>query len=170
MERTFAKVTAKKYNNAENASIVTFSQCSSESPEGAGQNYSGSFVKDTTNHKSSSLNNRKVGNTRLQPGKGSGPTKVISDNSKIISPKPYLLDLVGTSDVLSFYHSIHAQRHIQSAREQCTSNHRLLSVNNAVIKCFDQVTKMKMKTRNGHPGKLFRCKFTEAAERWLPVE
>lgn len=139
MERTFAKVTAKKYNNAENASIVTFSQCSSESPEGAGQNYSGSFVKDTTNHKSSSLNNRKVGNTRL-------------------------------SDVLSFYHSIHAQRHIQSAREQCTSNHRLLSVNNAVIKCFDQVTKMKMKTRNGHPGKLFRCKFTEAAERWLPVE
>lgn len=164
LQKKNAKVAAKKYHNAD--SIVTFSQCSSESSEGTGQDDS-VFVKDTTNHKNSSLDNRKQGKTRLQTGTGSG-TKVVSGNSKI-SPKRDL-DLVGTSDVLSFYHSIHAQSHIQSVSEQCTSNHRLLYVNKAVTKCLDQLTKMEMKTRNGHPGKLYRCKFTEAAEKWLAVE
>mmetsp|Transcript_6142 Transcript_6142/g.9307 ORF Transcript_6142/g.9307 Transcript_6142/m.9307 type:complete len:406 (+) Transcript_6142:175-1392(+) len=160
-----------KHHNAENASISThstkFSESSSESSQGTGQDDS-VFAKDKTTHKSSSLNNRKQGKARLQPGKGSCATKVVSGKSKI-SPKRDL-DLVGTTDVLSFYHAMHAQSHIQSLSMQCTSgNHRLLFLNKAVIKCLDQLTKMEMKKGNGHPGKLYRCRFTEAAEKWLLV-
>jgi len=111
---------------------------------------------------------KKVNSRKTLPRQNASTAKVVSGNSKISHKRD--LYLVDTSDVLGFYHSMYAQSHIQNMSEECTSNKRLHSVNKEVIKCLDQLTKMEMKTGNGHRGKFYRCKFTEAAEKWSAVK
>ena len=90
-----------------------------------------------------------------------------SVSSKIQVPKPSRdVPLVSAESVLSVYHSRYARCPIQGISEQYVRNQRLIHVKRAVEKCLDQLAKMEMKTYSTDYGKLHRCKFTEAVQKW----